>query len=159
MNILDKPIHTYYQLTLQQMILNDIPDNAILIKVPAPPIGTKRLFKREHNALHMVPIPHILHPNISKSHHHEVLHHFLSEVVIDTEEIGLVKVLTQSVEDIFAALQVSAERLFDDHATESIWCHAGLFDCFSSLSKDIGGTAPREDKNNDVDVDVSDLEV
>jgi hypothetical protein len=65
------------------MILDDIPNDTVLVKVSASSLCAEWLLKCQHDALHIIAIPHVLHPYVSKPHHDEILHHLFSKVVVN----------------------------------------------------------------------------
>mmetsp|Transcript_30255 Transcript_30255/g.71997 ORF Transcript_30255/g.71997 Transcript_30255/m.71997 type:complete len:235 (-) Transcript_30255:253-957(-) len=119
------------------MVLDDITYDAVLVEVAAPSLRTKRLLERQRDALHAVPIPHILHPDVAEPHYHEVLDHLLPEVVIDPKQVGLVEVLPEAGEYGPAGVRVAAEWLLDDHAGETRFGHGGGTDRLSGLGKHV----------------------
>mmetsp|Transcript_3908 Transcript_3908/g.7445 ORF Transcript_3908/g.7445 Transcript_3908/m.7445 type:complete len:221 (-) Transcript_3908:294-956(-) len=119
------------------MVLDDIPDDSILIKVSTSSIRTKGLLESQHDALHMVTIPHLFHPDVSEAHHHKVLCHLLSKVVINTEQVGLVKVLSQLVKDVLTAIQIAPKWLLDNHTAPSVRSHTIQLNRLSGFSENI----------------------
>ena len=56
---------------------------------------SKRLFEREHNTLYIIPVHYIIHPYVAETQHHQILHHFFTEIVINPEQICFVEMLAK----------------------------------------------------------------
>jgi hypothetical protein len=74
------------------MVLHDISDNPKPIKIAAATFGTKRLFEGDLYIVDVVTIPGCAEELITKSQNQNILHHFLAQVVINTENLVLVPI-------------------------------------------------------------------
>ena len=72
-----------------------------------------------HGDLHVVDevaVPQRLNQGIGEAEHQQVLHGFLAKIVVDAEHLLLVEMLMQDAIQQTGALDILAERLFDDDA-------------------------------------------
>ena len=122
------------------MVLQNVPDNAVLVKVSAASFRAKGFLERENDALHVLVAPDPFEPRVGESQDGEVLDHFLAKVMVNAVEMVFGKVLRQGFVEFFKGFEVPSKGLFDNHAGPSLGgvLHARLFNGNARFGKDIG---------------------
>jgi hypothetical protein len=95
------------------MVLHDVADDAKLVKVAAPTLGTKWLLECDLHIIDVMAVPGGAKEGVSKTKNENVLDHFLAKVVIDAEELILLPVGLQRLLELTGAGEVLTERLLD----------------------------------------------
>jgi len=70
---------------LHQVVLQNVPNDAIRVEVPAAALGPEVFFEGDLNGRHAVAVPHVLEHHISEAKREHVLHHFFAQVVVNPE--------------------------------------------------------------------------
>ncbi len=98
------------------MVLEHVAQGPRVVVIRGPRAHALRL---RHGDLHVVDvlvIPHRLKNRVGKAQNHQVLHRLLAQVVVDAKDLPLIEVLPQLLVELLRALQVRAERFFNDQA-------------------------------------------
>ena len=125
---------------LQQMILDDVADDAGLLVEGAAALDAERLGHRDVHALDVLPVPDRLEKRVGEPEVQDVLHRFLAQVVIDSEDRVFGKRAMERRVERAGRLEVAPERLLDDDAGA---CRAaGLRErCSMVIGNALGGIA------------------
>lgn len=70
-------------------VLHDIPDDAEIIKVSTTTFGSERFLESDLHIVNVFAIPHLAEENVGETHGHDVLDHFLAEVMINAVNLLL----------------------------------------------------------------------
>lgn len=100
-------------------VLQDISNNAELVKVTTPTLSSEGLLKRDLDIVDVVLIPSGTHRDVGETQDEHVLHHFFSEIVVNPERFVLCPVLLDGPNELSARLGVFTERLFDDDPVDT----------------------------------------
>ena len=110
------------------MILQDVSDDAKLVKVAATALGAEWLLERDHDGGDVVAIPNVAEDEVPEAKGHEVLHHLLAQVVVDAVELVLPEEGGQVRRQLLGRVEVLAEGLLDDDAGPARGRHASGLD-------------------------------
>ncbi len=77
------------------MVLHNISNDAEFVEISATTLSTKRLLEGNLNVVYVVSVPGSTKELITKTKNQDILHHFFSEVVIDTEKLILLPIRFQ----------------------------------------------------------------
>ena len=99
------------------MVLDDVPGRADAVIVARTRADADVLGHRDLHGIDVVRLPQGLEHGVREAHRHDVLDGFLAQVVVDAEDILLVKDLRDDVGELLRGLKVVSERLLDDDAT------------------------------------------
>ena len=108
-------LHRHEGEYLQQMILHDVPDDAELVKVAATALRAEGLLERDLHHGDVLAVPRGTEDPVTEAQGHQVLHHFLAEIVIDAIELFLLEQCGQVVGEHLRGGGITAERLLDDY--------------------------------------------
>ena len=72
---------------LQQVVLQDVPDDAELVKVAAAALSAEGLLEGDNDGGDVVAVPRGAEDGVGESHGDQVLHHLLAEIVVDAVEL------------------------------------------------------------------------
>ena len=75
------------------MILQYISYNPVRIKVSTPSIGTKWFLKGQNDGLDAFIVPYLFQPDITKSHHGQILYQFFAQIMINPVDMIFGKML------------------------------------------------------------------
>jgi hypothetical protein len=120
-----------------QMILENIADNSIIIKVSTATLCAKGLLKGKSNGLNGISIPHPLPATISKSKEMEILNDLFPQIVIDSVQMVLIKLPCQRCQQLITGIQITSKGFLDDDSGPACHGHTDAFDCSSSFSKPV----------------------
>mmetsp|Transcript_4173 Transcript_4173/g.15289 ORF Transcript_4173/g.15289 Transcript_4173/m.15289 type:complete len:394 (-) Transcript_4173:383-1564(-) len=109
-------LHREQRQNLQQVILHDIANDAVMVKVSTSALGAKIFAKVDLHVTDVVAIPQRLEHDVGKSQHGEIFNQLLSEVVIDTIRLLFAQLLRQSRSEFTRGRQISPEWLLDNHS-------------------------------------------
>jgi hypothetical protein len=96
--------------------LHHIADGACFLKISA---ATAHADVFAHGNLHVLDgltIPQLLEDGVGETEHHNVLHRFLAEIMIDAQHLPLTRVLHQLSIEFAGGLQIVPERFLHHHA-------------------------------------------
>mmetsp|Transcript_17395 Transcript_17395/g.52121 ORF Transcript_17395/g.52121 Transcript_17395/m.52121 type:complete len:381 (-) Transcript_17395:766-1908(-) len=111
----DRGLHGEQRQDLQQVVLDDVTDDAILVKVPAAPLCAEILTEDDLHVPDIFPVPERLKEQVGKPQDREVLDQLLPEVVVDSVDLLLAQMLVQILAELLEGLAVPAERLLHNH--------------------------------------------
>mmetsp|Transcript_9038 Transcript_9038/g.25336 ORF Transcript_9038/g.25336 Transcript_9038/m.25336 type:complete len:544 (-) Transcript_9038:129-1760(-) len=109
-------LHGEQRQHLQQVVLHDVPDDAVVVEVAPAALGAEVLAEDDLHVADELPVPQGLEHEVAEAQHDEVLHQFLAQVVVDAVDLLLREVLPERAAELGAALAVAAEGLLHDHA-------------------------------------------
>lgn len=95
------------------MVLHDIADDAEFVKVSTSSFCAEGLFEGDLNAVNVVAVPGGSEEFVTESENEEVLHHLLSEVVVNTEDLFFLPVGFKGSLKLARAAQVLSEWFLD----------------------------------------------
>ncbi len=98
------------------MVLQDVTDGARLVKEGAPVLDAERLGHGDLDAAHVGAVPDRLEDGVGEARVEDVLHRLLAEVVVDSIDGVLGKVLAQDAVEFARRRQVAPERLLEHQA-------------------------------------------
>mmetsp|Transcript_16308 Transcript_16308/g.48909 ORF Transcript_16308/g.48909 Transcript_16308/m.48909 type:complete len:388 (+) Transcript_16308:465-1628(+) len=107
----DRLLHGNERHDLNQVILDDIPNDAELVKVAAPPLRAKRLLEANLHVGNVVAVPAGGNNGIGEPQHDQVLCQLLAQVVVDPENLLLRPILCNLLRKVLRRLQVFPEGL------------------------------------------------
>lgn len=84
-------LHSYQGQDLQQVILHHVADDTELVEIAASAFGAERLLESDLHRGYVVPVPRRVEHPVAESESHQILHHLLAKVVIDTINLLLVE--------------------------------------------------------------------
>jgi hypothetical protein len=119
------------------MILENIANNTIIIKVSAATLGAKGLLKGKRNGFNGISIPHPFPATISKSKEVEILNDLFPQIVINSVQMILIKLPCQRCQELITGIQITPKGLLDDDSGPACRGHTDAFDCSSSFSKPV----------------------
>ena len=105
--------YIYSVLFRRLTILHNITNDAKLVEVAATAFGTERLFKGNLYIVDVVPVPGSAKELVTKSQDQDVLHHLLTQVVVDTEDLIFHPIRRKSLLELTRAAKILTERLLD----------------------------------------------
>ena len=103
------------------MVLHHVAQRARVLVVTRPRADAFLLGDRDLHVIDVLLVEQRLEDAVREPHHENVLDRFLPEIVIDAVDVLLVEDARDRVVDLACALQIVADRLFDDEA-----CHAAI---------------------------------
>lgn len=112
-------LHGDQRQDLEQVILHDVPDDPELVKVSSSTLGTKRLLERYLYGSDVVTVPGWTEYPVAEAQRHEILHHLLTQVVIDTVDLLFLEEGRQVIGQRLRARCITTERLFYDYSGPS----------------------------------------
>ena len=110
------------------MVLDDVADDAVLVKVPAPALRAEGLLEDDLHVRDVVPVPQRRQKAVREPHHHQVLRQLLAKVVVDAVQLRLGEQRGDAAAERLGGFQVPAEGLLHDHARPAAGGHARLAD-------------------------------
>ena len=96
------------------MVLDDVSQRADLFVKGAPVLDSDRLGHRYLYMRDNVAVPDPLEKSVAESEYGDILNGLFAEVVVDAEDLGLVKHLVQRLQQLLRRRQVRAEGFLDD---------------------------------------------
>ena len=105
---------------LQEVVLDDVTDDAIVVEVAAAALSAKGLAEDDLHVADVVPAEERLEDEVGEAQHGQVLNELLAEVVVDAEDLVLAEHLFQVCVKLAAALEVAAEGLLNDDARPAL---------------------------------------
>ena len=128
------------------MILDDVSQRAgFLVKRPAA-LHAQCFRHRDLDVIDEVAVPHRLENAVGKAEDQQVLHRFLAEVMVDAEDLALVKHRVHLVIQFARRIQVMPEGLFDDTTRPAAVLPVCAMPCaprFSMISAKYSGAVAR----------------
>ena len=110
----DRRLHRHHAQQVHHVVLHDVANRAGPVVVSAPALGAERLGHRDLHVVEVFLVPDRLENAVGEPQDHEVLDGFLAEVVVDAEDLPLGDALANLGVEHAGAVEVRAERLFDD---------------------------------------------
>src|SRR5271166_45472 len=101
---------------LKDMVLDDVANRARAIVEDAASLNPEVFRHGDLHALHMVAVPHLLHETVGEAKGNHIGDRALREIVIDTEDRGLIEGGMQDAVEFLRRSQVVTEGLLDDDA-------------------------------------------
>lgn len=96
------------------MVLDDIPNDAILVKVPHAPIRPEILAENDLHVADKVAAPQRLKDEVGKAQHCQIFDELFAQVVVDAVDLILGQVLAQLLREGLEGGAVPAKGLFHD---------------------------------------------
>ena len=112
-------LHGKERYDLQQVVLDDVTNDAVLIKVTPATVCTKVLTENDLHIADEVTAPQRLKDQIGKAQHSQVFDELLAQVVVDAVYLILCEKLAELVRQGLEGGAVAAKGLFDDDTTPS----------------------------------------
>jgi hypothetical protein len=100
-------------------VLADIPQDSKLVKVSTSTLSSDRLLERDLNVGNVVLVEGALEEHVAEPEDEEVLDHFLSEVVIDSERLLLGPLRLEVSHHLSRRVKVLSKRLLDDDSVDA----------------------------------------
>ena len=113
-------LHRHHRQQLQQMVLEDVAQDANGIVEAAAVLDPDRLGGGDLDVIDVVAIPDRLEDAIGEAQDQHVLDGLFAEVVVDAVDLVLAEVPVQGGVELARRFQVAAERLFDDDAAPTV---------------------------------------
>mmetsp|Transcript_63304 Transcript_63304/g.185051 ORF Transcript_63304/g.185051 Transcript_63304/m.185051 type:complete len:234 (+) Transcript_63304:447-1148(+) len=104
---------------LHQVVLHDVSDDAIAIKVTSTTLYANGLLERDANIGNVVLMKKMAQLPIRKSKRQQVQHQSLGEVVVDAKSLALRKMLGQAIRKLPRLLAILPKRLFHNHTART----------------------------------------
>ncbi len=120
------------------MVLHNIANDAKLIEVTSATLSSKRLLERDDDGGDVVAVPCGTEEPVAKPDGHQVLHHFLAKVVVDTVKLFFFEEGGQVVGKSSRGLGILPERLLNDDAGPTLFGHGGLLQVGRDRDEDGG---------------------
>ena len=98
---------------LQQVVLHHVAQRAGLVVETRAAAHADRFRDRDLHALDIRRLPQRAENRIAEAQHHQVLHGFLAEVVVDPVDLRFVEMLADRRVDFLRGRQIVAQRLFE----------------------------------------------
>ena len=114
---MDGLLHGGQRHQLEQVVLDDVASRADAVVVASARADTDVLGHRDLDGIDVVGLPEGLKHGVREAHRHDVLNGFLAQVVVDAEDILLVKDLRDDVGELSRGLEVVAKGLLDNDAS------------------------------------------
>jgi hypothetical protein len=99
---------------LQQVVLNDVADDAGLVVELAAPFDAEAFGERDLDVLDVVPVPDRFEKRVREPEVQEVLHRLLAEVMVDPEDVVLRERAAKNLIELAGRGEIVPERLFHD---------------------------------------------
>lgn len=110
------------------MVLHNVPNDTEIIKITSTALRSKWFLERDQNRCHIVPVPCWAENLITEPNGHQILNHFLSQVVIYTVQLLLVEQLRQMGTQSVRALRIPSEGFLNDDPIPALQAHTGIAD-------------------------------
>src|ERR1700681_346688 len=101
------------------MVLDYVADRARLVVKASPALNTKILRHRDLDALDVSAVPEGLNKSVGEAECQHIVHSALSEIVVDTKDVGFVKGAKQDFVQFLRRCQTMPEGLLHDDAGPS----------------------------------------
>jgi len=111
---------------LQQVVLDDVADDAELVKVSAAPARAQVLLEGKLHRLDVGGAPDGLKELVAPAERGDVENHLLAEVVVKPEELALVEVPRRQLVELLERLRVAPERLLNHQPREAAGARAAV---------------------------------
>jgi len=108
-------LHGEQRHDLQQVVLHDVANDAVVVKVPAAALGAKVLGEANLHVADVRPGPEGLEHDVAEAEDGDVLDELLAEVVVDAVGVLLGENLREARGELPGRFQIPPERLLDDH--------------------------------------------
>ena len=99
---------------LQEVVLDDVPDDAVRVKVAPPPFGAKVFGKDDLHVANVLAGPQGLKHQVGKAQDGQVLDELLAQVVVDAKHLGLGEVLGQGGGQLGVTGRIPPKRFLHD---------------------------------------------
>ncbi len=96
------------------MVLHHVAQRAAFIVIAAACTDAERLAHGDLNVIDVFIIPDRFEDRVGESHHHQVLDGFLTQIMIDAENLLFAEILVQQRVEGLGAGQITPEGFFDD---------------------------------------------
>ncbi len=131
-------LHCDHGEDLHEVVLHDVADDAVLVKVAPAPLRAEILLESHGDGGYVVAVPERLEGVICEPHDHQVLHHLLPDVVVDTESFTLLQQAADVPVELLKRLQISAERLLNDEPVPPRRRHARILQRPADWDEEVG---------------------
>ena len=111
----ERLLHRHECHDLQQVVLHDVADDAVLVEVAAAPLRPEVLLEDHLHRLDRLPVPDRREGDVGEAQHEEVHDELLAEVVVDAVDLVLAE-HRELAHELRAALRVAPERLLQHEA-------------------------------------------
>src|SRR5579863_8944012 len=101
------------------MVLDHIADRASLVVKSSSTLNAKILRHRDLDALHVISVPEGLNKSVGEAECQHIVHGALSEIVVDTKDVGFVEYTEQDPVQFLRRGQIVPKGLLDDDASAS----------------------------------------
>ncbi len=101
---------------LQQVVLHHVAQRAGMVVEARAAADADRLRHRDLHAADVRRLPQRPEDRVAEAQHHQVLHGFLAEIVVDPIDLRFLEVLADRVVDRLRGREIVAQRLFEDDA-------------------------------------------
>ena len=109
----DRTLHGEKRKNLQQMVLHDIADDAELVEITTAALGTEWFLECDLDVVDVMPVPGSAEERVAETQDENVLHHLLTEIVVDAENLLLPPVGFKRLLQFTRACQVLAKWFLD----------------------------------------------
>ena len=116
----DRRLHRGQRDQLQQVVLEDVADDAGLLVVRGAVLDPDRLRDGDLDVVDELAVPDRLEDAVREPQRQHVLDGLLAEVVVDAEDLGLVELLGEQGVQLLGRLEVVAERLLDHEPVPAV---------------------------------------
>ena len=108
------------------MVLHNVSDDAEFVKVASATLSSEWFLEGDDDGGNVVAVPSGPEDSIPEPDGHQILHHFLAQVVINSVQLFLFEERGQVVGKGRRGLGIFSEWFLDDDASPSRFCHGGL---------------------------------
>mmetsp|Transcript_9702 Transcript_9702/g.31580 ORF Transcript_9702/g.31580 Transcript_9702/m.31580 type:complete len:350 (+) Transcript_9702:467-1516(+) len=112
----DRRLHGKERHDLQQVVLHDVSDDAVVVEVPPAPLGPEVLTEDDLHAADVLAAPEGLEHEVGEAQHEEVLDQLLAQVVVDAVDLLLRQGLGEALGELLGRVGVPSKGLLDDDA-------------------------------------------
>ncbi len=98
------------------MVLKHVAHHAGLFVIATAVFHPHGFGRGDLHVVDVAPVPDRLEHRVGETEHHDVLHGFFAEVVIDPVNLPLIQEFVNAAIELARSLQVGAERFLDHHA-------------------------------------------
>ena len=138
----DHWLHRYETEQLHQVILHHVTQGSGVIVIAASMFDPDRFDSGDGDAIHITPVPKRLKEWIGKSEGQNVLHRFLSQIMVNAEDLGFLEIGSEDGIQVAGGFQVIANRFLDHNPSPfPVPRQSGLAEVFGISPNMVGGVA------------------